>query len=425
VERGNEKKRETLKKRRGFFFLLIISFVIIVIITVSLNTINRSRINTEFKELSVASGKVIKGLIEISGYHLLEQGENALKEFLDRLFTNRSVFYIGLKQNDELVYLLSRYEGYFPVVRSKDQIRFISSPIGMIFEVRGDFKLSSSEKYSLFLGFNYNFLNSFEKSSGNYFLFIIGTILIIMLVIVFIVLKYDKILYRKNLQYVAEIEEKERLKDLSLLTSEIAHEIKNPLNSIYLSFNSLDHYFDKSEEAVFYKNAIRSEIKRISDIINSYSGLSKEIVVNYSSVNIGEMIEQFRVLKDTEMKQSGINFEVSSDVKDFVTDRDLLLQILLNLVNNAVEADAGSISVSFSENKNILDLTVRDDGKGIDPEKIDLIFKPYESSKIKGMGLGLHIVLKSIRALNGNIEILSGEKGDKRFKVSLPEGKLK
>lgn len=414
-----------MKKRKGFFFLLIIAFVIIIIITISLNRVNRSRINNEFKELSIASGEAIKGLIEISGYHLVELGEDALRKFLDRLYTNKSVLYIGLKQNDELVYLLSRYEGYFPVIRSLDQIRFISSPVGMVFEVNGTFKLPSSDEYSLFIGFDYNFLNSFEKSSGKYFLFIIGIITVIMLVIVFIVLRYDKILYQKNLQYIAEIEEKERLKDLSLLTSEIAHEIKNPLNSIYLSFNSLDRYFDTSEDAVFYKDAIRSEIKRISDIINSYSGLSREIVVHDSAININEMIEQFRVLKDQEMEQAGISLKTSSDVESFISDRDLLMQILLNLVNNAIEADARSINVSFSRNKNSLILMVEDDGKGIDPEKINTIFKPYESSKTKGMGLGLHIVLKNIKALKGEIEILSGKEGDKKFRVSIMEGKLK
>ncbi|MCK4890139.1 MAG: HAMP domain-containing histidine kinase, partial [Candidatus Aminicenantes bacterium] len=317
------------------------------------------------------------------------------------------------------------YEGYFPVVRSQDQIRFISSPIGMVFEVRGNFELPSSVDYSLFLGFDYDFLNSFEKSSGKYFLFIIGIILVIMLVIVVIVLRYDKILYQKNLQYLAEMEEKERLRELSLLTSEIAHEIKNPLNSIYLSFNSLDRYFDTSEDAVFYKGAIKAEIKRISDIINSYSGLSREIVVNYSLIDITEMIDQFRVLKDPEMKQSGISFKIISDVDNFICDRDLLMQILQNLVNNAVEADAGSISVNFSSRKNILTLIVEDDGKGIEPEKIKTIFKPYESSKSKGMGLGLHIVLKNIRAMKGDIEILSGEEGNKKFRVTLTEGKLK
>lgn len=414
-----------MKKRKGFFFLLVVSFVIIIVITISLNRVNRLRINNEFKELAIASGEAIKGLIEISGYHLIEQGEDALKIFLDRLYMNRSVLYIGLKQNDELVYLLSRYEGYFPVVKSEDQIRFISSPIGMIFEVRGNFELPSSVDYSLFIGFDYDFLNLFEKSSGKYFLFIMGVILVIMLVIVFIVLRYDKILYKKNLQYLAEIEEKERLKDLSLLTSEIAHEIKNPLNSIYLSFNSLDRHFDTSEDAVFYKGAIKAEIKRISDIINSYSGLSREIVVNYSTIDFNEMIDQFKVLKEPEMKRSGIKFKIKSDVDNFICDRDLLLQIIQNLVNNAIEADAWSISVKFSRSRNTLTMIVEDDGKGIEPEKIKTIFKPYESSKTKGMGLGLHIVLKNIRAMKGDIEILSGEEGNKRFRVTLTEGKLK
>ncbi len=150
-------------------------------------------------------------------------------------------------------------------------------------------------------------------------------------------LKYDRILYKKDLEYHKEREEKERLAELSMLTSEIAHEIKNPLNSIYLSFNSLDNYLDLSEEAVFYRDAVKGEIRRISDIINSYSGLSKNVEPNFDEIRLSKLVEELKILKNPEMVQKGIDFKIESRDETFVTDRDLLVQILLNLIDNGVE----------------------------------------------------------------------------------------
>jgi|GEM_PF-820838 len=422
MERGNEKEREQLKSRSRFILILLISSVIIIGTIVSLNRINKSRINSEFKDLTAAGGKTISDLLGISGFHLAETGEEKLRDFMDELFNNRSIFYIGLKKGNELIYLLSRFEGYFPAIPSDEETRFISSPIGTVFEVKGTYGDDAQGRYSLIIGFDYHFLGTFEQSSGKFFLFILGIILSILLAVVLVVLRYDRKLYEKDVDYLREREEKERFAELSMLTSEIAHEIKNPLNSIYLSFNSLDNYLDSSEEALFYRDAVKGEIRRISDIINSYSGLSKSVETNFSEVGLIKLIEELKILKIPEMIQKGIDFKVDSKVKFFFTDRNLLVQILLNLIDNAIESDADKINILFTLNKNDLIINILDNGEEISADRIGKIFKPYESSKSKGMGLGLHIVLKNLKALGGEIRVVSGSNGNKNFEIVLKGG---
>ncbi len=411
-----------MKNRSRFILVLVISSVLIIGTIISLNRINKSRINNEFKGLTSAGGRTISDLLGISGFHISEMGSEKLKNFLDELYNNKSILYIGLKKGDELIYLLSRFEGYFPAISSKEKTRFISSPIGTVFEVKGTYGSEVNGIYSLIIGFDYHFQGTFEQSSGKFFLFILGIILTILLVIVLVVLRYDRKLYKKDIDYLREREEKERLAELSMLTSEIAHEIKNPLNSIYLSFNSLDNYLDSSEEALFYRDAIKGEIRRISDIINSYSGLSKSIETNFSEVGFNRLIEELKILKIPEMIQKGIDFKAESQVDKFITDRDLLVQVLLNLIDNAVEAGADKVRINFTQNRNDLIINIIDNGEEISPDRIGKIFKPYVSSKSKGMGLGLHIVLKNLKALGGNIKLVSGQRGNKNFEIVLKGG---
>ncbi len=385
------------------------------------NKINKRKVKAEVEALTIAEGLTIRDLIETSGKYIVEHGEESLTKFLDSLYKNQSILYIGLLKNGSLVYLLSRYEGFFPVTGGKEGHRFLDSPVGKIFEVKGGFK-DRSDDLDLYIGFNYKFLTSFESSAGKNFFMITGIIFLIMVFVVIVILYYDKKFFNKNLELIREKEEKERFKELSLLTSEIAHEIKNPLNSIYLSFNTMEQYLSDNKDAVFYKNAVKSEIKRISEIINSYSDLSKEVSVKFNKVSMEKFIDEFRLLKRDEFIEKNIEFITKSGSFDFITDIDLLKQILLNLVNNAVEAEAKKISLELSKKNGILDIIIKDDGSGIGTDLRDSIFKPYVSSKTRGMGLGLHITKKMVETLNGNIELLSWKTGKKIFKISLREG---
>ena len=104
----------------------------------------------------------------------------------------------------------------------------------------------------------------------------------------------------------------------------------------------------------------------------------------------------------------------------FINDKNLLKQILLNLVKNSIEAGATGIFTGFTLEHNTLTLLVKDNGRGIDEKVKAAIFKPYISTKTKGMGLGLHIVLRLVQALNGEIRLDSHAPGNTVFRVTLP-----
>jgi C4-dicarboxylate-specific signal transduction histidine kinase len=94
----------------------------------------------------------------------------------------------------------------------------------------------------------------------------------------------------------------------------------------------------------------------------------------------------------------------------------------LNLVKNALEAGADRVELTAAPGKKQLTVTVKDNGRGIDKKIAADIFKPYISTKTRGMGLGLHIVLKILKALHGSIHLVSRSPGSTLFKIQIPDG---
>lgn len=387
-----------------------------------LNKFNKNQIKSRFQEVTFAEGITIQNLMEISGFHLAEEGEESLKAFLDRLYTNESIVYIGLFKGAQLVYLLSDFEGYFPVTRDQEEFRILDTPAGKIFEISSQFEGNSDIHYRLHIGFDYEFLTAFESAASRNFLIVAGLFSLVVLFIMALIIYFDKKFFQKELELVEEKQEKERFKELSLLTSEIAHEIKNPLNSIYLSFNTLEKYCTKDKDALFYRDAIKGEIKRISAILQDYSELAKDIQPEIKDLDIKEFINEFRLIMEEEFKTRNIDFRMEKQGKESVrTDKNLLKQILLNLIKNALEADATEIIVHIATIEKRFMVEIRDNGKGIEEKIKPTIFKPYISSKTKGMGLGLHITRRLVHALNGKIELVSHTPGNTIFRITMPE----
>jgi signal transduction histidine kinase len=386
-----------------------------------LNKFNKERIGAQFEKITGAEGLTIRNLVEVSGSHLINEGEEKLQAFLNRLHENKSIVYIGLFKKDELYYLLSRFEGYFPVVKAQDDFDILDSPIGKIFDIRGNFRDNSGTLYQLHIGFNYEFLNTFEQTTSRNFLIIAIFFLIIFLLVTGLIIYFDKKFFQAEWELEREKQEKERFKELSLLTAEIAHEIKNPLNSLYLSFNALEKYVSPEEDAVFYRDAIKGEVKRINTIIESYTGLSKEIRPEIRDEDLDRFASEFELFIVEEIKKNDAVLQVHTQ-KGIVmqTDPNLLKQVLFNLVKNSLQAGAKKLELSFETVKKTLLIRLKDDGRGIPKEKAGDIFKPYVSTTPRGMGLGLHIALKILNALSGEIKLISGEPGATIFETRTP-----
>lgn len=387
-----------------------------------LNKFNKNRIREKFEEITLAEGMTIQNLVEVSGAYLAEEGEEKLTAFLDRLFRNESIFYIGLFKEKELIYLLSRFEGYFPVVPDQQNFRTLDSPVGKILEITSQFQVNPGPGYRLHIGFDYQVLTAFETAASRNFLIVAGLFSLVVLFIIALIIYFDRKFFQTELALVEEKQEKERFKELSLLTSEIAHEIKNPLNSIYLSFNTLEKYCSTDKDALFYRDAIKGEIKRISAILQDYSDLSKDIRPEIKDLDLKEFINEFRMIMAEEFKARDINFRMEKKGKESIrTDKNLLKQILLNLIKNALEADAAKITVNLAAAEESLTIEVIDNGRGIDDKIKPSIFKPYISTKTKGMGLGLHITRRLVQSLHGEIQLVSHVPGNTNFRINLPE----
>ncbi len=406
-----------MKKR--IIYVFVIPLTLILISFYVLNRFTRNKIRKQSEAITIAEGITIRNLVEISGQHLMEEGEDALKAFLNNLFRNELIVYIGLFRENELTYLLSRFEGYFPAVKHQKDLRIIDSPIGKIFDIRSTFKNRENKSFRLHIGFKYDFIPAFETTLTRNFLIVVFFFSIFMILIIGLVIYFDKKFFHKELELLREKQEKERFKELSLLTSEIAHEIKNPLNSIYLSFNALEKYLGKDKDAVFYREAIKGEIKRITTVIQSYSDLSRKIHPRIKTVDMKKLTAEFEWMMGGELKGNNavLKCRVEGNIV-FKTDRDLVKQVLLNMVKNALEAGAKRVELAFSlDKKKRLMLTVTDNGEGIDEAMAADIFKPYVSSRTKGMGLGLHIVLKILKALDGDLQLISRSPGNTVFQI--------
>lgn len=415
-----------MRLKKPTLLLIFIPFIVILLFIFYMNQFNRRQLKSKFEEITTAEGKTIGHLLEVSGSHLAENSEHALTEFLDKLYQTESIVYIGLFKGEELKYLLSRFEGFFPVVPGGSEHRILDTPVGKIFEITACFDNNVNTNgeqthYRLHMGFDYEFLSAFEATTSRSFLFIAGMFALLMIVLIALVIYFEKKFFHKELELVQEKQEKERFKELSLLTSEIAHEIKNPLNSIYLSFNTLEQHCAGDEEAIFYRTAIKDEIKRISAILQSYSDLSKEVKPRFEPVRLDAFTSSFSFIVEEELKDRSVSLNFRAQPEHTVcADERLLKQILLNLVKNAVEAEASEIIVEMSILAKQWTIRVNDNGKGIANDMQDTLFKPYVSTKTKGMGLGLHICRKLAQAMNGDIHLTSSQPGSTDFTLTLP-----
>lgn len=410
---------------RKLLLLFMIPLLVILLSLITLSTLNREKVKEEFRKLTVAEGETIQSLLSLTGAHQAEKGAQSLIPFIDTIYRNESIVYIGLFRQDTLVYLLSRFDDYFPVFDTKEDLHIINSPVGKILDIRSRFQSPDGTALRLHIGFSYQFIDHFEDSANQKFLLLLGFFAFISLFVTLLVIYFERRMFRNRLELEKSDQDRERFRELSILTAEIAHEIKNPLNSIYLSFNALEPYL-KDSEAGFYRDAIKQEIRRINDIIQSYSDQARDIVPQPAPTDIAALLRSIKVLMDSELSGQGILLTIQAQGDAgliFETDESLLRQILLNMIRNAQEAEADRIEVKAEIRRNALIIHIGDNGHGIPAHLISDIFKPYISTKTKGMGLGLHIVKRVVRALGGQIELVSWHPGETRFEIEIKEKK--
>lgn len=228
-------------------------------------------------------------------------------------------------------------------------------------------------------------------------------------------------------RYEKEAARRERLSEMGDLAAGVAHEIRNPLNTISIAVQRLASEFRPDADADQYvaiTEQIRSETRRLNEIITRFLALAREERKMRETIRLDKIIAAQIALLRPEAQKLDIEIELLTDSELMVrADPDKIRQVLINLFNNAKEALAGRpgrLTVEARRVNGKAEMVVSDSGPGIDPGLREKVFAPYFTTKEAGTGLGLATVHSIVSDLDGAVEIRDSELGGVAVAVILP-----
>jgi len=224
-------------------------------------------------------------------------------------------------------------------------------------------------------------------------------------------------------------------RSVTAMAAMLAHEVKNPLSGIRGAAQLLEQSAEEDDAAL--TRLICDEADRIVALVDRMEVFSDERPIERSAVNIHEVLEHCR-----RIAQNGFGRQVKfverydPSLPPVLGNRDLLIQLILNLIKNACEAapaDSGEVTLTTSYRHGMrvavagskerlhlpLQVTVQDNGPGIPEDLRANLFEPFVTTKINGSGLGLAFVAKTMADHGGVIEV-DGNPGRTIFRLTFP-----
>jgi PAS domain S-box-containing protein len=219
----------------------------------------------------------------------------------------------------------------------------------------------------------------------------------------------------------------EKLATIGLLSSGIAHELRNPLNIIETARYYIQEFSNELKpDAKGKLDIIGRNVQRASKIINNLLEFSRQSEHEREQINLNKLIESTIALigKELTAKKVEFFFESSGDYCTYFSV-DSLKQVLLNIIINAIQAmpNGGKLAIEIGQaNEKWIDIKITDTGTGIPEEILPHIFSPFFTTKEVGVGtgLGLYIAHIMIRRDGGEIKVKSKVGRGTTFTISLP-----
>ncbi len=241
-------------------------------------------------------------------------------------------------------------------------------------------------------------------------------------------------------------EQKASLKDANIKLTElnktkdkffsiIAHDLKNPFNSIlgFAELLTLEFKELTDEKKLKYLYTIYEACKNVynllENLLNWARSQSDNIIFKPAAFKLQELVEQnINLLKENFGRKNISVVCKNSDYDDVYADRDMINTVIRNLLTNAIKftPENGKISITSAKNKDYVELSVSDTGIGMNPEVVESLFKIDKSSVRTGTagetgtGLGLIICKEFIEKNGGSISVKSEEGKGSIFSISLP-----
>jgi two-component system nitrogen regulation sensor histidine kinase NtrY len=213
----------------------------------------------------------------------------------------------------------------------------------------------------------------------------------------------------------------------------VAHEVKNPLAPIRAAVETLrrlrargdpafDEYFDEATRTVL------DEVHRIANIVTEFTRFARLPAPRPHDVDVVEVVRDVLQLQKSNAESVRLEHDAVGVIPHVLADRDQVVQVLVNLVQNAIEAVKGNpqgrVVVRIeARRQGLVDISVSDNGAGLATEMAARLFEPYATTKAEGTGLGLAIAQRIAIEHNGELSYVGPEVGGRgavfRFVLSI------
>lgn len=224
--------------------------------------------------------------------------------------------------------------------------------------------------------------------------------------------------------HTREMARAEHLATLGELAAGLAHEIRNPLAGIAGVVDIMGKELPANSPSRGVIGEVHREILHIQAILNDLLSYARPRPPDFHPANLNTTIEQAALMARQQVltKPIEVSFEPNPSVPLIEHDPALIQQVVLNLALNGIQAisGAGQVRVGLREEPGFVVILVADTGRGIPPEALARIFKPFFTTRTEGTGLGLSLANSIVQSHGGRVEVSSTQGKGTQFRVWLP-----
>jgi PAS domain S-box-containing protein len=223
-----------------------------------------------------------------------------------------------------------------------------------------------------------------------------------------------------------QLQVSERLAAVGRITAGVAHEVKNPLNSMRLWLENLKESLPpKTDDAAMQAvHILDAEIDRLDAVVKRFLDFSRPMDVRLEPTQLADLLKEVLDVARPQLERSNVHVAqlLPIGVPEVFVDRALLKQAILNLVLNAVDAmpTGGQLQLTLHRRGDVAEITVGDTGKGIPVENRQKVFQLFFTTRPGGSGIGLASTFRIVQLHNGSIDFTTEVGRGTTFRIELP-----
>lgn len=213
------------------------------------------------------------------------------------------------------------------------------------------------------------------------------------------------------------------LQNHQTIVSLISHEIRNPLTLISSSLQLMEQTHPEVRDFSNWDQTMQ-DLNFLCQLLSELSAYNNGSTLRYQVFSLQKLLRSVAVSFAISLENASVSFRSSIDpaIKDYAGDQIKLREVLLNLLKNARESQADEIVLSASSGCDTsgIQISIRDNGCGIEQDQLDQIFQAFHTTKQEGTGLGLSLSKRIIEAHHGTLTVTSAPGKGSTFTIFLP-----